>query len=98
MSLRSSILRPASRLITTPASRVLPITTTAVARVFSITSTNMSSASLPSKMKAIQIKGDKGPASALYTGEIDMPKPAKGQVLVKVRPAPLRRACPTRGG
>jgi NADPH:quinone reductase-like Zn-dependent oxidoreductase len=36
-------------------------------------------------MKAVQIKNDKGDASALYIGEVDRPTLSAGEVLVKVR-------------
>lgn len=39
---------------------------------------------MSSTMKAVQIKGDKGVASALYIGEVDKPTLKPGQVLVKV--------------
>lgn len=42
---------------------------------------------MPATMKAVQIKGEKGDASALYIGEVDKPSPKPGQVLVKVRRA-----------
>lgn len=43
-------------------------------------------------MKAVKIKGETGPASALFIGDVDKPSPKEGEVLVKVRDS--RRGSP----
>jgi len=42
-------------------------------------------------MKAIVIEGGKGPAEALKLGEIDDPRPAPGQILIRVEAAGVNR-------
>jgi NADPH2:quinone reductase len=42
-------------------------------------------------MKAIVVEGGKGPADALKLGEIDTPKPAPGQILIRVEAAGVNR-------
>lgn len=45
----------------------------------------------PSSMKAVLIKDGVGPSSNLYIGDHDVPQPAEGEVLVKVRAFGLNR-------
>jgi NADPH2:quinone reductase len=42
-------------------------------------------------MRAIVVEGGKGPADALKLGEIDTPKPAAGQILIRVEAAGVNR-------
>jgi len=42
-------------------------------------------------MKAIVIEGGKGPAEALRLGEVDNPRPAPGQILIRVEAAGVNR-------
>src|SRR5471032_1731808 len=42
-------------------------------------------------MKAIEIEGGKGPPESLRLGEIETPKPAPGQILIRVEAAGVNR-------
>ncbi|CED84926.1 quinone oxidoreductase [Phaffia rhodozyma] len=46
---------------------------------------------IPKTMRAIQIKGDKGPASAMYIGTADMPEIKLDHVLVKIKAIGVNR-------
>ncbi|KAN0066494.1 hypothetical protein ACQY0O_000588 [Thecaphora frezii] len=48
-------------------------------------------ASIPSKMRAVQIKDGRGPSSALFIGETDVPQLLDDQVLVKIQAFGLNR-------
>lgn len=51
----------------------------------------MSSAEIPSKMKAILVKDGKGPAENLYLGEAEVPQLEDDEVLVKIKAFGLNR-------
>jgi putative PIG3 family NAD(P)H quinone oxidoreductase len=46
---------------------------------------------MPAMMRAITIRGGKGPAEALEIGELPVPTPQRGQVLIRVRAAGVNR-------
>ena len=46
-----------------------------------------------STMRAVLIKGGKGPVENLYIGEIERPSPRHGEVLVKVTSFFVRKRC-----
>ncbi|MDB5452777.1 MAG: quinone oxidoreductase, family [Caulobacteraceae bacterium] len=46
---------------------------------------------IPSTMTAIAVEGGKGPAAALHPVQIETPKPASGQILIRVRAAGVNR-------
>jgi putative PIG3 family NAD(P)H quinone oxidoreductase len=46
---------------------------------------------MPAMMRAITIRGGKGPAEALEIGELPVPMPQRGQVLIRVRAAGINR-------
>lgn len=46
---------------------------------------------MPAMMRAITIRGGKGPAEALEIGELPVPAPHRGQILIRVRAAGVNR-------
>jgi putative PIG3 family NAD(P)H quinone oxidoreductase len=46
---------------------------------------------MPAMMRAITIRGGKGPAEALELGELPVPAPHRGQILIRVRAAGVNR-------